>query len=171
MVVSSRSAGNLEFTGRENQEVGGRGGRGEKEEIEGPIAASSLGEGLEILLSIYNPSISLLPNQYPSAPAPMLYLGRVFIIGGAQLYASALQYPQCDRILHTEIHTAFECDTFFPVDLFSSEGNNEEEEGGWVKRRKEELDEWAGEEVPGGIREENGVRYEFGMWERRRSRS
>jgi dihydrofolate reductase len=40
--------------------------------------------------------------------------GRVFVIGGGQLYAQAL--PQADELVLTEIDTSFErADTFFPV--------------------------------------------------------
>ncbi|MCJ1385732.1 dihydrofolate reductase [Xylographa soralifera] len=45
------------------------------------------------------------------------------------------------------------------------------EGGRWVQRSKEELDEWVGEEVPGGRREEKGVEWEFEMWEREEGES
>ncbi|MCJ1242561.1 dihydrofolate reductase [Varicellaria rhodocarpa] len=158
-VVISRTPRELGFTKLE--------GEGCNEE-ERPIAASGLDEGLEILTSLYPaPALSPPPssNQHTSTHPQ---LGRIFVIGGAQLYASALQNPHCKRILLTEIHTEFECDTHFPVNLLSGEGKKEENEEGetWVKRGKGELDEWTGEEVKRDVREENGVRYEFGMWER-----
>lgn len=86
-------------------------------------------------------------------------VGTVFVIGGADIYTAAVRMEECKRILLTRIHTDFECDTFFPLDL-GQEG------GGWVKRGKRELDEWVGEEVPGGVQVEGGVEYEFEMWER-----
>ena len=38
----------------------------------------------------------------------------IFIIGGAQIYAEALNSPKCSRIYLTEIDLVFPCDTFFP---------------------------------------------------------
>ena len=161
-VVISRTPGKLGFTKLE-----GEGGCNE----ERLIAASSLDESLKILTSLYPaaPLSSSPSSNQPTSTHPQL--GRIFIIGGAQLYASALQNPQCKRILLTEIHTEFECDTHFPINLLSGEGKEEENGKGetWVKRGKAELDEWTGEEVKKDVREENGVRYEFGMWERVRN--
>ena len=41
-------------------------------------------------------------------------LGKVFIIGGASIYAQAITMPLCDKIYLTEIEDEFDCDTFFP---------------------------------------------------------
>lgn len=87
-------------------------------------------------------------------------VGKVFVIGGAEIYKAALRMEECRRVLLTRIRTDFECDTFFPVELDAGG------KGGWVKRGKEELDEWVGEEVPRGVQVEGGVEYEFEMWER-----
>ncbi|MDO8581038.1 MAG: dihydrofolate reductase [Candidatus Omnitrophota bacterium] len=40
--------------------------------------------------------------------------GDVFIIGGAQIFAIALGYPQCQKIYATHIEKIYDCDTFFP---------------------------------------------------------
>jgi len=85
-------------------------------------------------------------------------VGRLFIIGGAEIYKAALEMNEAKRILLTRVQSEFECDTFFPVDL---------SEGEWVKRSKEELDAWTGETVPDGVQLENGVSYVFEMYERR----
>ena len=37
-----------------------------------------------------------------------------FIIGGAQLYTSAIHHPKVKSIIVTEIYKQYECDTFFP---------------------------------------------------------
>jgi len=87
---------------------------------------------------------------------------KAFVIGGAQLYGEALARCETKRILFTRILSDFECDTFFPVEL-----REDGEAEGWVRRSKEELDAWVGETVPGGIREENGTKYVFEMWERK----
>ena len=85
---------------------------------------------------------------------------RVFIIGGAQIYDAALKMSQTRRVLLTSIEREFECDTFFSMDL------NGDKTGSWVKRPKEELEKWTGEEVVEGGQEEAGTKYEFQMWEK-----
>lgn len=87
-------------------------------------------------------------------------VGRVFVIGGGQIYEESLRMKGCRRVLLTRVEGEFECDTHFGLRLEEGEGN------GWVRRSKEELDGWTGEEVPGGMQEENGTRYEFQMWEK-----
>lgn len=41
----------------------------------------------------------------------------IFVIGGAQVYAQAVNHPQCRKIYVTEIPRDFHCDTFFPAKL------------------------------------------------------
>lgn len=94
-------------------------------------------------------------------------IGRVFVIGGAQIYAAALKLPEARRVLLTRIDTDFECDAFFSLRLSEEAGQARGgEEVRWARRSHEELDAWAGEEVPAGVQEENGTQYEFQMWER-----
>ncbi|KAM0285343.1 hypothetical protein ACHAQH_001532 [Verticillium albo-atrum] len=86
-------------------------------------------------------------------------LGRVFVIGGAQIYAASLERKEARRVLLTRVsEPEFDCDAFFPLKLGEAER--------WVKREKGELDGWVGEEVDGGEQEENGTTYEFQMWEK-----
>jgi dihydrofolate reductase len=82
--------------------------------------------------------------------------GKVFIIGGAQIYKSALELKEAKRVLLTRVQGEFECDTYFP-----------EMGEGWTKKSGEELRGWTGEgvDVEEEI-EEGGVRYRFEMWER-----
>src|SRR5450432_3210538 len=44
-------------------------------------------------------------------------IGKVFVIGGAEIYKAALGDMHTKRILLTRVLTDFECDTFFPVTL------------------------------------------------------
>ncbi|KAI1435498.1 dihydrofolate reductase-like domain-containing protein [Xylaria sp. CBS 124048] len=90
--------------------------------------------------------------------------GKIFVIGGAQIYAAALRLKEVKRVLLTSIMTDFECDTFFPIQL--SESPSDTECGRWVRKSKKELDQWTGETVPEGVQEENQTQYEFQMWER-----
>lgn len=39
---------------------------------------------------------------------------RVFVIGGAGVFKSALGDPRCTTLYMTEIQSSFDCDTFFP---------------------------------------------------------
>ena len=37
-----------------------------------------------------------------------------FVIGGQQVYQEALKHEECNKIYVTQIHSKFNCDTFFP---------------------------------------------------------
>lgn len=39
---------------------------------------------------------------------------KAFVIGGATLYAEAIQHPACNELILTEIDGTFDCDAFFP---------------------------------------------------------
>ena len=88
---------------------------------------------------------------------------RVFVIGGAQLYAAAL--PLAERVLLTRItEPSFEeCDVFMP-DFIGGAGG-----GKWSRAPHEALCSWVGFEVPRGVEEERGVKYEYEMWIRTNS--
>lgn len=89
------------------------------------------------------------------------HVGRIFVIGGAQIYAAALEMKEARRIMLTKVISDFECDTHFSLAL-----KDDTETAGWTKRSKAELDAWAGETVPEGVQVENDTSYEFQMWER-----
>lgn len=40
--------------------------------------------------------------------------GRVFVIGGAELFKAAIVHPQCREVYLTQISSSFSCDRFFP---------------------------------------------------------
>ena len=83
-------------------------------------------------------------------------VGRVFVIGGARVYGDALGLECARSVLLTRLREEFECDTFFP----------ELEGKGWVRRGRRELEEFVGEEVVEGGLVEEGVGFEFQLWER-----
>lgn len=87
--------------------------------------------------------------------------GRVFVMGGAQIYEAALKHPSAKRVLLTSINAEFECDTVFPLDLTGDKAE------GWERRSREELQAWTGEEIEEGGQEEAGIKYEFQMWEKK----
>ncbi|UKZ77807.1 hypothetical protein TrVFT333_005533 [Trichoderma virens FT-333] len=120
-------------------------------------------------LSARQPALSPSGSEIrvPSVEAALRYAqeanssgGRVFVMGGAQIYEAALRHPAAKRVLLTSIDAEFECDTVFPLMLTGDEVD------GWKKRSREELQEWTGEEVDEGGQEEAGIKYEFQMWER-----
>ncbi|PUU75745.1 dihydrofolate reductase-like domain-containing protein [Tuber borchii] len=86
--------------------------------------------------------------------------GRIFVIGGAEIYKLAMEDERTRNVLLTSVEGEFGCDTFFPVDV------RDEENTGWARRRHEELCAFVGEEVPAGVREENGVRFWFELYQR-----
>ena len=85
-------------------------------------------------------------------------VGRVFVIGGARVYESALGLECARSVLLTRLGGEFECDTFFPDLGESGEG--------WVQRGRGELEEFVGEEVQEGGLVEEGVGFEFQLWGR-----
>lgn len=66
--------------------------RGELALPEGTLLAHSLGEAFTLAD----------PNR------------KAFVIGGATLYAEAIEHPACNELLLTEIEGIFDCDAFFP---------------------------------------------------------
>lgn len=85
-------------------------------------------------------------------------VGKIFIIGGAQLYEAAMAHPRTKNILLTSVHKEFEVDTFFPVDV-------KDGASGWVKKNHEELGRFVGEDVP-VEQDEGGVKYVFELYQK-----
>ncbi|MCJ1448893.1 MAG: dihydrofolate reductase [Stictis urceolatum] len=85
-------------------------------------------------------------------------LHRVFVIGGAEVYRTALELHGVTTILRTKVTSEFACDTYFPLSL----GHDKS----WVKRGQAELNHWAGEEVPAGLQRESSIEWEFELWEK-----
>ncbi|KAE8145644.1 dihydrofolate reductase-like domain-containing protein [Aspergillus avenaceus] len=91
-------------------------------------------------------------------------LGRVYVIGGAEIYRGALGVRgRKVRIVMTNVEKKeglFECDTFFPVD--------EElvQEKGWRRVSDQEVTEWVGEDVSSEWKEEGDVRIQMVGYER-----
>ncbi|KAI5840040.1 dihydrofolate reductase-like protein [Morchella snyderi] len=85
-------------------------------------------------------------------------VGRIFVIGGAQLYDIAMKYPGTTSILMTSIDKEFDVDTFFPVDI-------RDPANGWKKRTHGELSTFVNENVPESM-QEDGVPYGFELYEK-----
>ncbi len=73
----------------------------------------------------------------------------VWLIGGAGIYKEALDKHLCDKLYITRIKKYFDCDTFFPD--FNEEDYNLVVENG----------------IPTDEQEENGLRYEFKIYEKK----
>lgn len=72
----------------------------------------------------------------------------VWIVGGGSVYKEAMQSKQCDKLFLTQIMGTFECDAFFPGvpdDFKQIEGD---------------------ENVPKGVQEENGIKYEYKVFQK-----
>ncbi|CDS10128.1 hypothetical protein LRAMOSA02805 [Lichtheimia ramosa] len=83
--------------------------------------------------------------------------GRIFVIGGAQIYQLALQHPECTHILLTRVRSKVDCDTFFPPipeDIFRLASH-------------QELEAYAEHQVPQGIQTDKDIQYEFTLYIRR----
>ena len=85
----------------------------------------------------------------PSLPSALQLLegrsdiARVFVIGGAQIYAQALEHPACAEVVFTQVHAKFDCDTHLPD--FRTQFTRVESDG---------------------PHEENGTSYTFERWRR-----
>ncbi|THC88158.1 hypothetical protein EYZ11_012398 [Aspergillus tanneri] len=128
---------------------------GQQQETQTPTTDAIVETGLETALQT-------LETKYQGGK-----LGKIFVIGGAEIYAAALRMAGSRplRIVMTNVQKInpqeeFECDTFFPVD--------EElvHERGWRKVMPEELTEWVGETVSCEWKEEGDVRIQMVGYER-----
>jgi dihydrofolate reductase len=70
-------------------------------------------------------------------------IDKVYVIGGASIYAQTINMPECKKIYLTEVDGEFDCDAFFP-----------QIDSGVFKKINES--EW----------QEEPVRYRFTVWER-----
>lgn len=93
---------------------------------DGVILATSLNEALDLLTGLGQG------------------VERVFVIGGASVYAEAINHPACQKIYLTEIDNNYGCDVFFPP--INSHL--------YIKRRQSDL------------QEENSIRYKFVEYEK-----
>ncbi|CAK7567480.1 MAG: hypothetical protein SEPTF4163_005445 [Sporothrix epigloea] len=127
-----------------------------------PVKASSLEMALEYLRQRQAVKATETANTNTSG-------GRIFVIGGAQIYAAALGLAEARRVLLTRVNSDFSCDTFFPLALGASASAataKTADASTWTQRSRAEHAAWIGEEVPDGVQVENDTEYEFQMWER-----
>jgi dihydrofolate reductase len=93
--------------------------RQELDSIEGAIPAISLDDALAKVIEI--------PN-----------IDKVFVIGGASVYAQAINHPECATIYLTEVSGDFNCDAFFPYipeTIFHKDSVSKEQEENGIKYR------------------------------------
>ncbi|KAI4113317.1 MAG: hypothetical protein LQ345_005676 [Seirophora villosa] len=128
-------------------------GQAQPEESGSVVAASSIASALQTLRSRHGGA----------------ELGRVFVIGGAEIYRQALRLAQCERVLWTRLSGEWECDTWFPEGVVADEvEEGGEGKNGWRRRTRTEMEEWVGQEGVGGLRKDGETEFEVSMWERGR---
>jgi dihydrofolate reductase len=118
-------------------------------EVEGPMVCSSV---LDAISQLEDKSKDKLPSSN-------VELDRIFVIGGASIYETALELPQTKRVLLTKIQKEYECDTFFPVNLAETTF--------WKNASRQKVQDFTGEDIQEGGIEEQGVTFEFCMYERK----
>lgn len=123
-------------------------------------ASSSSSSSAEALEPVRVPSLAHALD-YARARHATGAVARVFVVGGAQVYAAALHHPAARRVLLTALDRDFDCDTFFPLDL-----DSRPPPPGWVRRSADQLRLWTGETLDTLRHDENGTPYEFQMWEK-----
>lgn len=70
---------------------------------------------------------------------------KVFVIGGANIFAQAIDHPDCQTVYLTQIDQTFNCDTFFPKESLQKNFS--------LKSTSEDF-------------EENGIKFSFKIFER-----
>lgn len=152
----------------------------EKKALDTPPPTSTAPEttaGEPITDAIVTPSLDAALAELDSVYGAAGRLGKIFVIGGAEIYGAALRMgsgvePSAQvqkrpvRVVMTNVvrrseegPTSFECDTFFPLDGLTGEN-------GWRSASEEEVSEWVGEEVTGGWRREGEVEIQMVGFER-----
>jgi dihydrofolate reductase len=118
-----------------------------KGHVDGVSESNSLGEGVEVAKSVASAMERVRDQEF----------GRVFVIGGGEVYREAMGMENCKRILFTEVHGDVETDVNFPTE-FRKEG--------WRRVNHDELEKFIGGEVQAGNITEGSLSYEFQMWGR-----
>lgn len=104
-------------------------------------------------------AVELLNTKWSSSPPSSGDVPRAYIIGGAEVYRSALEMPETDAVLLTRVFGEWECDAFFPVDLDGDEG--------WRRASLGELREFTGEEgLSGETVKEGDAEFEYRLYRR-----
>lgn len=85
--------------------------------------------------------------------------GRVFVLGGEEIYRQSIVLPDCTHVLITHIHSSvpIPCDTFIPEidpDVFE-------------KASHDELESFLKENIPKGRHQHEHFEYEFILYIRR----
>lgn len=128
--------------------------------------------------AIVTPSLDAALEQLDTVYGAEGRLGKVFVIGGAEIYGASLRagsealMKRPVRIVMTHVvrkpvsesgdegvEQPFECDTFFPVEKFTAEN-------GWRSVSEEEVTEWVGEDVTGEWKREGDVEVQMVGYER-----
>jgi dihydrofolate reductase len=128
---------------------------------DGAIWATSLREAVSLLNKL---RVKEGVQETPQDSQNEEYLeriGRVFIIGGEQIYKAAMEEEEVsfvDNVLLTRVEGEWGCDTFFP--------NSLGEKDGWSKKSNAALNEFVGESVPEGKIKDKEVEFEFCLYGR-----
>ncbi|KAF9431059.1 Molybdenum cofactor synthesis protein 3 [Podila epigama] len=119
-----------------------------------------------------NPLVALAPSfdsalelakklQGPKETTESVQVGRVFLIGGSQLYNGGIQSKYCKNIILTRIQATVKCDTFFPeikdteYTLLASTAGHEF------------LEDFLDEKVEGGLITEGEYQFEYTVYTRK----
>lgn len=100
---------------------------------------SSMPEGILLYSNLTESIKALYSNDY---------IDKIWVIGGSRLYNEALKDKNCRYVYLTKIDQEYLCDTFFPD---------------FAVEEFEEINE---SNVPKGIQEESGIKYEFKVFKR-----
>ncbi|KAJ5486569.1 hypothetical protein N7530_000869 [Penicillium desertorum] len=123
--------------------------------------------------AIVTPSLGAALESLDSVYAAQGKLGKIFVIGGAEIYNATLNMGAEElggrpvRVVMTNVvrkgavgaSASFECDTFFPLDGL-------QEKNGWRAVSPGEVSEWVGEEVDGEWKTDGDVEVQMVGYEK-----
>jgi len=104
---------------------------------------NSCPEGADHLAKSYEEAI-----DFTSSPSMEAITDTVWVMGGAEIYQAAVHSPHTDMIYLTRIALSLESDTFFPL----------------FEKQYEKIEDRL---VPNEVQEENGIKFEFGLYKRK----
>ncbi|RKP32336.1 hypothetical protein METBISCDRAFT_21604 [Metschnikowia bicuspidata] len=93
-------------------------------------------------------------------------IGKIFIIGGAQIYNSFVEDTRVDSLLLTNVSYRGDTKEIPAMDCFLNWDLN-----AWKRLKTSRLKEYVGVDFTEGIVQENDYEYEYTLWERKRDKS
>jgi dihydrofolate reductase len=117
-------------------------------------SAAAAGNGEVLGAKSLNEAVKLLQTRHATVAGGDI--GKVFVIGGGEVYKAALELDETKELLLTRIQGQWECDTFLSVDP--------DADGGWERANREEWKAWTGEFDTEEKQKDKDVEFEYRLY-------